>query len=285
MKLQTFILSALWIITGTVLFLNGYYYESGTTCFWLVIATLCWPSFQRQTNGKAWRMFGWFHLHLIPIFLIAHVIGSRFGFWLYEGTYLFVIPPDIPLIGAIPLFEFIFYSVFTAAVLGIYFMMETLVGAGHTPERNLLIIRTATLVQWAGTILLLIFKPNVLRTQWPYWFFLMAGSSIPFSCAILGVPPFAGWMPFVADACKKNAFAAFCLLLFPLMLFWELSAVQQGLWVYNPSIMPSFIINLSPDGARQWPLDQLFGHTNTAIFVFLATLYRKMTDAAGATNI
>lgn len=284
MKLHTLILSAFWIIIGTILFLNGYYYESGTTCFWLVIATLCWPAVQRQTDGKAWRIFGWFHLHLVPIFLIAHIIGSRFGFWLYEGTYLVMIPQNVPLVEGIPLFEFIFYSVFTAAVLGIYFTMETLFGAGRTPERNLIIVRIATLIQWGFTILVLILKPNLQRTEWPYWFLLMAGSSIPFSCAVLGVPPFTAWMPFVTETCKKNAFLAFSLLLFPLMLFWELSAVQQGLWVYNPSIMPSFIINLSPDGARQWPLDQLFGHTNTTIFVFLATLYRKVTNAAGSTK-
>jgi hypothetical protein len=276
LKTRHIILSALWIVTGTVLLLNGYLYEAGTTCFWLLVATLTWPYLQEFTNNRAWRIIGWFHLVLVPIFMGAHVVGSYFHFWLYEAKYLIVIPAAVPLVGSIPLFEIVFYSIFTSAMLGLYafLYLNTVHGDQESPS-NLLLVRIAIIAVWCVTAMLILLKPNPYRTQFPYWFSMMFISWIPFGCAALGIKPFDRFMPYVRQVCSTRAFLMFCLVLLPLLDFWELSAIANGLWVYNPAMNIAHVARLTSEGMRFWPVVLFYGHINCAIFVFLMAYYRR----------
>jgi hypothetical protein len=281
LKAHHLLLCCLWIALGTALLLKGYLYESGTTCFWLLIATLTWPWLQTYTNNRAWQLIGWFHLVLVPVFMGAHVIGSYFHFWLYEAKYLIVIPASVPLIGSIPLFEFVFYSIFMTAVLGLYAFLY--LNGEHGREESpahLRIVRIAIIAVWCITVAMILFKPNPYRTQFPYWFSLMFCSWIPFGCAALGIQPFDRFMPFVRQVCSTRAFVLFCLLFLPLLDFWELSAIAAGLWVYNPAMNIAHVARLTPEGMRFWPVVLFYGHINCAIFVFLMAYYRKKRTCA-----
>ncbi len=280
MKFRHFILSALWIICGTILFLNEYVYEAGTTCFWLIIATLTWPSVQSYTHGRAWKMLAWFHIRLVPVFFLAHILACHFEFWTYQSKYLVVIPQSIPLLGGIPLFEFIFYSIYTAAVMGLYSWAETIYCRELDKDVYLQFTRIIVLVIVMVTILLILLKPNPYLSEFPYWFCIMFASSIPFMLALFGIPPLKNSLSFVLQTCKRKAFIAFCFLLLPLLAFWELSAIKHGVWVYNRSMTLSSVVMLAPDGLRFWPIDLFYGHINSAIIVFLILFFMNKTNEA-----
>jgi hypothetical protein len=264
-------------VCGTILALNGFHYEAGTTCFWLFCASFFWPSLQNYTGNRAWQTIGWYHLNLVPVFLAAHVVGSHFYFWTYQSRYLLSVPDGVPWLGGIPVFEFLFYSIFTAAVLGIWAFCATSIPSSQKESPHVHgLVKTGIIALWCATALLIVFKPNHLRTQFPVWFCLMCGSSLPFGLAALGVPPFARIMPWVKDVCRTRAFLVFCLLLLPILALWELSAIESGQWVYNPEMLLSNIARISADSTKMWPVDMLYGHANCAIFVFfLAQHLRK----------
>lgn len=278
MNLRIILLTSVWIILGTLLFLKRYFYESGSICSWLAVATITWPSLTIFAKNKPWHLIGWFHTFLIPLFLAAHIIGCKLAFWTYESTYLIMIPSTIPLIGNIPLFEFAFYSVFTVAVLGLYSFTEDLFKNSFT--RNILMVRAVLVIIWIITLACIIYKPNQYRTDFPVWFTIMFTSSIPFSLALMDVPPFARILPFVHKTCIKSSFIAVCMMLFPLMALWELASVKAGVWVYNRSMLLSSIAALDNAAIRLWPIDMLYGHANTVIIIFLATFYQSRNNAA-----